>query len=151
MKLQFDILRKTRELVLKTITGLSLEQLHTIPTGFKNHIAWNVAHLVVTQQLLHYKLAQKDCLIPDELIEGYKKGAFPDHVFTEEEWSEILELFQNLPDTLEEDYNEKVFGSFIEYQTSAGFYLDSLETAIHFNNIHEGIHLGIIMSIKKLV
>ena len=56
MNKQFEALKKSRELVLKKIDGLSLEQLHKIPDGFKNSIAWNVAHLVVTQQLLHYKL-----------------------------------------------------------------------------------------------
>ena len=52
MKTQFDILLKSRELVLKTIDGLSMEQIHEIPDGFKNNIAWNVAHLVVTQQTI---------------------------------------------------------------------------------------------------
>ena len=50
MKTQFDILRKVRAMVLKFIDGLTVEQLHTIPEGFKNNIAWNVLHLVVTQQ-----------------------------------------------------------------------------------------------------
>ena len=44
MKIQFDVLRKSRELVLKEIEGLTLEQIHTTPAGFKNNIAWNVAH-----------------------------------------------------------------------------------------------------------
>ena len=39
MKTHFDILRKSRELVLNELEGLSLAQLHTIPQGFKNHIA----------------------------------------------------------------------------------------------------------------
>ena len=62
MKIQFDILTKTRAIVLHYIDGLTLEQLHVIPEGFNNNIAWNIAHLVVTQQLLHYSLSGKDCL-----------------------------------------------------------------------------------------
>lgn len=151
MKTQFDILKKSRELTLKAIKGLSLEQLHTIPDGFKNHIAWNVAHLVVTQQLLHYKLSGLDCLVPDELIENYRKGTFPTTNFTEEEFEEVKELLIGLPDTLEEDFNEGIFENYTTYPTSTGFVLDSFETAIHFNNYHEGIHLGVIMAIRKLV
>ncbi len=151
MKTQFDILKKSRELTLKAIKGLSLEQLHTIPDGFKNHIAWNVAHLVVTQQLLHYKLSGLDCLVPDELIENYRKGTFPTTNFTEEEFEEVKELLIGLPDTLEEDFNEGIFENYTTYSTSTGFVLDSFETAIHFNNYHEGIHLGVIMAIRKLV
>ncbi len=149
MKIQFDVLRKSRELVLKELDGLTLEQIHSIPTGFKNSIAWNVAHLVVTQQLLNYKLSGLNCLCPDELIEAHKKGSTPTKVFTEEEFEEVKELLIGLPDTLEEDYNAGIFKDFKEYPTSTGFVLTSIETAIAFNNFHEGIHYGIIRSIKK--
>ena len=151
MKTQFDILRVSRALVIKELEGLTLAQIHEIPTGFKNSIAWNVAHLVVTQQLLHYKLADLDCLCPDELIEGYKKGTAPTTPFTEEEFEEAKELFLGLPDTLQEDYEAGIFETFTEYPTSTGFVLTSIETAITFNNFHEGIHYGIIRSIKKFV
>ncbi|WP_075340326.1 DinB family protein [Tenacibaculum agarivorans] len=151
MKTQFDILRKNRELVLKRIDGLSLEQLHKIPAGFKNNIAWNVAHLVVTQQLLHYKLSGLQCLVPDDLIEKYRKGTAPSEEFTQEEFDEVKELLEGLPDTLEEDYNEGIFKEYTEYPTSTGFVLTSMDNAIAFNNLHEGIHLGTIMALTKLV
>lgn len=151
MKTQFDILRKVRELTIKTIQGLTLEQLHTIPEGFKNNIAWNVAHLVVTQQLLHYRMSGKDCLVPDELIDLNRKGTSPSTQFTQEDFDEVLELFEGLPNTLEEDYNEGIFSEYKSYETSTGFVLDSLDTAIAFNNFHESLHLGVIMSLKKLV
>jgi len=151
MKTQFDILRKSRQLTLKAINGLTLEQIHTIPDGFKNNIAWNVAHLVVTQQLLQYKLSGLDCLVPDELIEAHRKGTFPTTSFTEEEFEEVTDLLAGLPDTLEEDFNEGIFENYNSYETSTGFVLDSIETAVNFNNYHEGLHLGIILAIKKLV
>ena len=151
MKLQFDVLRKSRELVLKELEGLTLEQIHTIPTGFKNNIAWNVAHLVVTQQLLHYKLSGLNCLCPDELIETHKKGTLPTKNFTEEEFSEVKDLLLGLPNTLEEDFNAGIFKEYNEYPTSTGFVLNSIDSAIAFNNFHEGIHYGIIRSIKKFI
>ena len=151
MKIQFDVLRKSRELVLKELEGLTLEQIHKVPTGFKNNIAWNVAHLVVTQQVLQYKLSGLDCLCPDDLIEDYKKGTSPSKTFTEEEFEEVKDLLIGLPDTLEEDYNAGIFDAYTEYPTSTGFVLTSIETAIAFNNFHEGIHYGIIRSIKKFV
>jgi hypothetical protein len=151
MKIQFDILKKSRQLTLNAINGLTLEQIHTIPEGFKNNIAWNVAHLVVTQQLLQYKLSGLDCLVPDELIEEHKKGTFPTKTFTEEEFEEVTDLFAGLPDTLEEDFNEGIFENYTTYETSAGFVIDSFEAAVNFNNYHEGIHFGIILALKKLV
>jgi hypothetical protein len=151
MKTQFDILKKSRQLTLKAINGLTLDQIHTIPEGFKNNIAWNVAHLVVTQQLLQYKLSGLDCLVPDELIEEHRKGTVPTKTFTEEEFEEVTDLLAGLPDTLEEDFNEGIFENYNGYETSTGFVLDTFETAVNFNNYHEGIHLGIILSLKKLV
>lgn len=151
MNTQFEILKKSRELVLNKIDNLSIEQLHKIPEGFKNSIAWNVAHLVVTQQLLHYKLSGLNCLASDELIEKYKKGTLPTETFSEEELEEIKELLIGLPDTLKEDFEAGIFKEYKEYETSLGFVLDSIESAVVFNNLHEGIHLGVIMSLVKLV
>ncbi len=151
MKTQFNILRKVRELILKYIDGLTLEQLNTIPEGFNNNIAWNVTHLVVTQQLLHYRMSGKKCLISDRLIDANKKGTKPTIPYTKDELDEILVLFKGLPNMLEEDYEAGIFTKYDEYKSSTGFILDSIDTAIAFNNMHEGLHLGIIMSLKKLV
>ena len=57
MQKKFDDLLETRKFLLKIISSLSNEQLNKIPVPFKNNIAWNIAHLVVTQQLLCYKLS----------------------------------------------------------------------------------------------
>ena len=56
-----------------------------------------------------------------------------------------------LPDTLKEDFDAGIFVTYNEYETSTGLVLDSIETAIAFNNLHEGIHLGVIMALTKLV
>lgn len=151
MKTQFDILRKIRELILRLTAGLTIEQLHTIPEGFNNNIAWNVVHLVVTQQLLHYRLSGNQTLVSDELIDLYRKGTAPTKVMTQEEYDAALSLFKSLPDTLEEDYNNGKFTQYKEYPTSTGFVLDSIDTAIAFNTMHESLHLGVIMAMRKLV
>jgi len=151
MTTQFNVLKKTRELVFKRIENLSLEQLHTIPTGFNNNIIWNVAHLVVTQQLLHYKLSGLQCLIPDEMIAKYKKGTVPTEKVSAEEVEEIKELLMGLPDTLEEDFNAGIFEHYQTYPTSTGYVLTDINNAIAFNNMHEGLHLGTIMALTKLV
>ena len=151
MNIQFEVLKKSRSLVLKFIEGLTMKQLSEIPKGFNNNIAWNVAHLVVTQQLLHYKLSGLQCLVSDELIEGYRKGTKPEHPFTEDEFEEVKELLIALPDTLKEDYDVGIFKEFTQYETNSGFILSSFEHAIAFNNLHEGTHLGTIKAMRKLV
>jgi len=151
MTTQFNILKTSRAITLQAIDTLSLAQLHTIPAGHKNNIIWNLVHLLVTQQLLHYKLSGLHCLVPEEWIELHRKGTSPTKEFTQEEFEELKELFVGLPDTLEEDFSMDIFENYTAYPTSTGFVLDSIENAIAFNNYHEGIHLGVILALKKLV
>lgn len=149
---QADVLAKGRTLVLKLINDFSLEQINKIPEGFNNNIGWNVAHLVVTQQLLCYKFSGVEMSVSPEMIEKYMKGTAPNgHVINEEEWSLIKKLFAELPEKLLIDYNNNLFKTYTEYTTSVNVTLDSVEKAIDFNNFHEGIHLGVILGLRKLV
>ena len=104
----FDSLSKGRVLMLKLIDGLSMEQLNKTPEGSNNNIVWNIAHLVVTQQLLCYKLSGLPCLVSDEMIELYRKGTAPTKVVTKEEFDEIKSLFISLPLKFEEDYSTTI-------------------------------------------
>ncbi|ANW94811.1 damage-inducible protein DinB [Wenyingzhuangia fucanilytica] len=149
---QVDILSKGRTLMLKLIGDFSLEQINKIPEGFSNNIGWNVAHLVVTQQLLCYKFSGLKTALSDEMIGRYVKGTAPNgHIINQEEWELIKKLFVELPEKLLVDYNDKIFKTYSEYTTSVNVTLDSVEKAIDFNNFHEGIHLGVILGLRKLV
>ncbi|MEM8908542.1 MAG: hypothetical protein AAGD05_11895 [Bacteroidota bacterium] len=50
-----------------------------------------------------------------------------------------------------QDLQSGRFQSFEPYQTSYGLNLTDLESAIAFNNIHENLHLGTMMALRKLV
>lgn len=151
MQKQFDTLKKSRQLTLKIIENLTVEQLNKIPQGFKNNIAWNIAHLVVTQQLLCYKLSGLDCSISKEMIANFQKGTTPTSIISETEFKTIKEQFLELPNKLKEDYSKGVFKNYNEYTTSVEITLNSIEDAIIFNLYHEGIHLGIILQLLKFV
>lgn len=151
MNKNFDTLKKSRILILKIIEGLSIEQLNIIPEGFKNNIAWNIAHLVVTQQLLCYKLAGLKCLISDEMITNFQKGTKPTYTISEAEFKEIKTLFLALPEKLTADYEKGIFTEYNEYTTSVAVTLKNINDALTFNLLHEGIHLGIILQLKKFV
>ncbi|MDO9594873.1 MAG: DinB family protein [Lutibacter sp.] len=151
MQKNFDILIKTRQLILNITEDLTIEQLNKIPSGFKNNIAWNIAHLTVTQQLLCYKLSGLDCLVSEEMIADFQKGTAPNHIISKEEFETIIEQFLRLPLQLEEDYNKGIFKNYSEYKTSVNITLNSVEDAIMFNTYHEGIHLGIILQLMKFV
>lgn len=151
MKNHFAILRTTRNNILNSITKLSVEQLNKIPEGYNNNIIWNVAHVVVTQQLLIYKLSGVLPKLEDPFIDRFKKGTEPSGKIDNEEIEEINTLLVKTVDWLEEDYAKGVFKTFNEYSTSYGYALNSTNDAILFNNVHEGLHFGYIMAMKKLV
>lgn len=151
MKKQFEILNITRANVLEAIDGLTLEELNVVPPGFKNNIIWNVAHILVTQQLLCYKLSKLDMHIDNEFVDKFKIGSGVDFEVTHEEVEAIKKQLSELPMTLIEDYNNSIFQNFSEYPTSYNFTLNSVEDAIQFNNVHEGLHFGYIMAIKKAI
>lgn len=138
-------------MVSKLIQGFTLEQLNKVPTGFKNNLIWNVAHMVVTQQVLVYKLAGLPVMVSEELIEKYKKGTQTDHQATQEEVDEILSLLHKTIAQTEVDIENNLFQNFNEYPTSTGFVLKSNRDSMSFNNFHEGLHIGVIMAIRKLV
>jgi len=151
MQKHFETLKKSRELVLRIIKDLTIDQLNTIPKGFKNNIVWNVGHLVVTQQLLGYRLSGVNCLVSDEMINTFRKGTAPEKPVSEEEFETIKELFFRLPVQFEEDYNAEIFKSYDTYTTSVNVTINSIDDAVIFNTFHEGAHLGIILQLKKLV
>lgn len=151
MNFEFEILKKNRELILKVVEGLSIEQLNKIPEGFNNNIVWNIAHLVVTQQLLCYTFSGLPVSISDKLLNSFRKGTAPVDEVSLEEYEEIKKLFSQLPTQLESDYNAGIFKSYQEYTTSVAITLKDIDSAIAFNNLHEGIHLGVILGLKKLL
>lgn len=151
MSFELEILKKNRALVLKVVEGLSIEQLNKIPEGFNNNIVWNIAHMVVTQQLLCYEFSDLPISVSEVLLKSFRKGTCPEFEVSLVKYEEIKRLFSILPEQLEADYRAGIFKTYQEYTTSVAITLNDIDEAIAFNNLHEGIHLGIILSLKKLV
>ncbi|QLE01354.1 DinB family protein [Galbibacter sp. BG1] len=148
---QLEILQKSREAVLRLTEGLTEQQLNKIPEGFNNNIAWNVIHLVVTQQLLCYKLAGKDMYVSDEIVNNYRKGTAPNPsqpVSLKEFEAFKIELMKNV-ERIKNDYNK--VDNFNSYTTSAGVTLNTINDAIAFNNYHEGLHTGYIIALLRAI
>ncbi|WP_103864922.1 DinB family protein [Aquimarina sp. I32.4] len=145
------IARVNRKALEKMLDHYSLEQLNKIPEGFKNNLIWNIAHVIVTQQLLVYKLSGLPMMVSDQMVDLYKKGTKPERNVTVEEVAEIKELLFTTLDKTEKDLSDDIFKTYNEYTTSAGFVLTSAQNALTFNNYHEGLHLGYAMALRKLL
>lgn len=147
----FDVQKTIREILLKMLDHHSLEQLNKIPTGFSNNIIWNVAHCVAAQQTLVYKLSGLPTMVSEDFILKYRKGTKPEGDVSQAEVDEIRALLTATLEKTQNDFASGLFVDYNEYTTSMGFTLKNIHGALDFNNYHEGIHTGIIMSIRKFV
>src|SRR5690606_41991140 len=74
----FEVLPNIRQNFKSVLENNSLEDLNKIPKGFNNNIIWNIGHVVVSQQILVYKLSGLPLMVSDELVEKYIIGSKPE-------------------------------------------------------------------------
>ena len=149
MDLNDNVMRQNRILLLKFLDKFSLNQLNKIPEGYRNSVFWNIAHTIVTQQLLVYGLSNTPFLITSELVNTYKKGTKTTHEATKEELVLIKSLLFSTIEQTKIDYENGVFENYTSYTTSLDVTLTTIEEAMSFNAFHEGIHLGYILAMKN--
>ncbi|MGB6267907.1 MAG: DinB family protein [Olleya sp.] len=149
MDFEFDTTIKNRTLLKHFLERFTLEQLNKVPEGFSNNIFWNVAHTVVTQQLLVYKLSGLPMIISDDLVDAYRKGTKVERDVTQAEVDLVKGLLFSTIEKTKEDYSNRLFQTYHEYTVTTKSTLTNVDEAIAFNNFHEGIHLGYILALKK--
>jgi len=149
MKFLFETTLQNRKLLYSILDKTPREQLLKIPKGYRNNIWWNIAHVMVTQQLLVYKLCNLPMRVPQELVDKFQKGTVPDGKATDEEIEMVGAFLFSTIEWAEEDYENECFENYNEYTTSLKVTLKTVEDAIAFNVFHEGLHLGVILSLQK--
>ena len=145
----FDICLKNRQLLESFLDKLTLDELNKIPPGFNNNIIWNIAHTIVTQQLLVYRNSDLPMVVSDDMVTKYKKGTKAEYIVNQQDVDEIRSLLFSSLDKLIEDYNKGLFKNYIAYTVSTKSTLTNVNEALEFSNFHEGIHLGYILALKK--
>ncbi len=73
---EIEVLKMIRESILNQIKDLTLEQIYQVAKGHNNNIFWNFMHLLVTQQILCYKLASQPIKIEGLYWNFIKKEQF---------------------------------------------------------------------------
>lgn len=152
MAFPFEVLKNTRSFFKDFIETHSLEDLNKIPEGFNNNIIWNIGHILVTEQLLVYRLSGLPTMISETLIETYKKGTKPQGDVTQEDVAEIAILLLSTLKKTEEDYNINVFKNFTPYTVSTtGNTLNNIDESLQFVLFHEGIHFGYVLALWRAI
>ena len=141
----------SRQLLAPYFDNFSLQQLNTIPTGYTNNLIWHLGHIIVTEQILVRKLSGLPLVVSDEMVSKYRKATKPEGDVSQAEVDEIKSLLFSVLDQTELDYNAGNFITYTEYPTSSGYVLKNVNDALRYNLFHEGIHLGIMSAMKKLI
>ncbi|WP_116771354.1 DinB family protein [Maribacter litoralis] len=145
----FQVMLQNRRNLHAILTKTSKDKLLKIPQGFNNNVYWNIAHTIITQQLLVYKFSGLQMRVPDNLVDKFKKGTVPDGTASDEEMMVIADFLISTAEWLIEDYETNLFQTFNEYTTSAKVTLKNVDDAIAFNLFHEGLHIGQIALLLK--
>ena len=151
MNYEYDVLHQSRKNVLMVVEQLTTEQFNKIPDGFNNNIIWNIGHLLVTQQLLVHKLGNGPMYVSKEEVDQFRKGSKPEKIYSTTEIQDIKNRLMSIIELSKNDYDQGNFGAYHEYTTSYGMTMKSVEEAITFNNTHEGLHLGCVLTMRRLV
>lgn len=146
-----DNIRKTRTHVVELVKDLSIEKLNIVPHGFNNNIIWNIGHLVAAQQSICYLKGGLLPALPEETFKKYSPGTRPETFFESDEEDEMKKLLFTSIDTFERDYQQNLFKDFTPWTTRMGLNLKNINEAIIYLHFHEGLHTGIISSMKRLV
>ena len=150
MKARYDSGNQLRAYLLKTVGGLSNEQLLAVPPGLKNNILWNLGHIAWAQGVFAWELCGKAPPVPKSYHDLFKNDTSPadwkETPGAEEVKSVLAELNQRQleAETSGQLANRKPF-------SLGSLLIETNDDAMLFNLWHEGIHLGMIMSIKRLV
>lgn len=152
MDFTFQVLSNTRGIFKKIIEDNTLQDLNKIPDGFNNNIIWNIAHILVTEQLLVYKLSGLESSLSDEMINSYRKDTKPNSDLSQEEVDEIKDLLLPILEKTKEDYYDNVFENYNAYTVSTtGNTLNNVDEALQFAAIHEGLHYGYVLALLKAI
>lgn len=153
MSKALETIKASRKAMLTLIESLTNEQLNKIPPGFNNNLAWQLGHIMVSQQILCYKLGNQNFVISSDLIDRYKNGSKPESYITEEEVLELKTLLLSTITQLEVDLAANKFANYTPYTISTykNFTLNNINDAIQFIVSHDGLHYGCSLMLKKFV
>ncbi len=151
MTQQIERTKSIRTYLLNLVDNLTIEQLNEIPESFNNNIIWNIAHLIAVQQSICYKRSGLQPIAQAKYVSPYLPGTKPEHIVDNTEVETIKSLFLSTINELESDYKKGFFTTYTPVVTRYGVELANIDDALNFLPFHEGLHLGYIMAMKRVL
>lgn len=146
-----ELLRITRTNFLKLIDNCTLEEINKIPEGFNNNLAWNLAHILSSQQALCYELSSLTPRVDKSLIDRFRPGTRPEEAMTGQELENLRQLMKHTIELLKEDYQSGMFVQYTPRQTKYGALIEHIDQAIPYVALHEGLHFGYAKALLAII
>ncbi|MDF2724378.1 MAG: DinB superfamily metal-dependent hydrolase [Paenibacillus sp.] len=137
-----------RNRTIELVKDLSESFIDAVPQGFNNNIRWHLGHIVTVQERLTYRLLGESMDQPDEWISKFVNGTKPaDWTEAPADMPTLLQLLEAQParqrERLQGKMNTPLVVPFRDYAT--------LQEAFLYSIVHEGLHAGYIMALKRAV
>jgi hypothetical protein len=137
--------------LLNLIKGLTTQQLNEIPPGYNNNIIWNLGHLIASQQSICYMRSGLKIFVDEEYLASYRPGTRPNKLVTSAEIIQMKKLFITAIDQFDTDHEAGFFSNHPHWKTNYGIEVANMEEAISFVLFHEGLHVGYIMALRRIL
>ncbi|MEB0260306.1 MULTISPECIES: DinB family protein [unclassified Mucilaginibacter] len=151
MQKGIERIKMTRVYLLNLIEGLTTVQLNEVPVGYNNNIIWNLGHLIASQQSICYLRSGLKIFIDEEYLASYKPGTTPNKLVTSAEVIRMKKLYITAIDQFGKDHEEGFFSNHPHWKTNYGIEVANIEEAISFVLFHEGLHVGYMMALRRLL
>lgn len=146
-----DQMKEVRGYLLQSADGLTLDQLTRVPQGFRNNILWNIGHVITDNCSMLYPPTGQPFPLPDHYLRWFAPETSPADWSETPSISEVLNAGARMRDQLVEDCTAGRMEAYDPQTMEDGAVLSNIAYAIAHCNVHEAIHLGVIMSLRKLV
>ena len=151
LPLAFTTFRITRHHMMRELEGLSHEDMLVIPDGRDDNVIWNVGHLLCSLSRLTYVFSGHPLPIPEHYLELFGKGTSAKNWTESPNVAEVLANFTSVAVQVEMDYVSGKFNGYKSLQITPEDTISSVEEAVAFHCFHEGLHIGMIITLKELL
>ncbi|MGG0719649.1 DinB family protein [Robertmurraya massiliosenegalensis] len=144
----FNQLETYRSEILEAIKNVSEEKAEIIPQGFNNNIRWNLGHIYLDQYLWIQAVTKEKADVPEAFHKWFGYGTSPSDFTSETPTLEDLKKFLQIqPIEIKNRFGERLEEEF--EATEMGMH--TIELVLIRTIFHEGMHLQVILDIKKFL
>lgn len=137
--------------VSRASAGLGDQQLLQTPPGLRNNILWNVGHLIVDNSDMLYRPAGLEPPHPESFRSLFAAGTSPADWPDPPSPASVMSVFAGFSGRLKEDCASGQFRRFDPKAVISGWPVNDLDETFAYVAVHTGIHLGVIMTMRRLV